>query len=61
MVIYDLVMLYINNDYLKLVDFEYIEFYFIEKEIYSIFRMAYNSCLFINRDNVIIRYPNYNK
>lgn len=25
MMIYNLIMLYINNDYLKLVDFEYIE------------------------------------
>lgn len=47
-------VIYVNNDCLKLVDFEHIEFAPIEKEIYSIFRMADAPYSFINKDNKVI-------
>ena len=47
-------VIYVNNDCLKLVDFEHIEFAPIEKEIYSIFRMADDPYSFINKDNNVI-------
>ena len=50
-------VIYVNNDCLKLVDFEHIELAPIEKEIYSIFRMADDPHSFINRDNNVMIDP----
>lgn len=47
-------IIYINNNNLKLVDFEHIEYAPIEKELYSIFRMADDPQSFVNTDNDVL-------